>query len=96
MMGGEIWAQAGSLMASAMFLYAIFQQYVPGELRGYFHKYSQKLVTRVYPYIQITFNEYSGNGFERSNAFSAIERYLAANSSNKAKRLKAEMVCKCI
>ncbi|KAM7481838.1 hypothetical protein LguiB_006421 [Lonicera macranthoides] len=95
MMGGEIWAQAGSLMASAMFLYAIFQQYFPSQLRGHLDKYAQKLVTLVYPYIQITFNEYSGNGFERSNAFSAIERYLAANSSNKARRLKADMVRDC-
>jgi chaperone BCS1 len=94
-MMGEMWAQAGSVMASAMFVYAIFQQYFPAGLRRYFDKYTQKLIAVFYPYIQITFNEYSGDGFERSNAYKSIERYLAANSSNKAKRLKADMVTDC-
>ncbi|KAM7478517.1 hypothetical protein LguiA_026730 [Lonicera macranthoides] len=95
MMGGEMWAQAGSVTATVMFLYAIFQQYFPSQLRNHINKYAQKLLTLVYPFIQITFNEYSGNGFERSNAYVAIERYLAANSSTKAKRLKADMVRDC-
>ncbi|KAL0283070.1 UNVERIFIED_CONTAM: AAA-ATPase ASD, mitochondrial [Sesamum angustifolium] len=45
-----------------------------------------------YPYIQITFNEYHGDGFERSKAYAAIERYLNANSTKQAKRLQANVV----
>ncbi|KAM7478521.1 hypothetical protein LguiA_026734 [Lonicera macranthoides] len=89
MTGGEMWAQAGSVTATAMFLYAIFQQYFPSQLRNHINKYAYKLLTLVYPFIQIIFHEYSGDGFEHSDAYVAIERYLAANSSTKAKRLKA-------
>ncbi|KAK4394294.1 AAA-ATPase ASD, mitochondrial [Sesamum angolense] len=46
----------------------------------------------LYPYIQITFNEYHGDGFERSKAYAAIERYLNANSTKQAKRLQANVV----
>ncbi|GFY87110.1 P-loop containing nucleoside triphosphate hydrolases superfamily protein [Actinidia rufa] len=46
----------------------------------------------VYPFIQITFQEHPGDGFERSTAYAAIERYLSTNSTNRAKRLKANMV----
>ncbi|KAM7467039.1 hypothetical protein LguiB_014601 [Lonicera macranthoides] len=91
---GEMWAQAGSMMASAMFVYAMFQQYFPSQIRRYIDTYAQKLLALFYPYVQITFYEYSGSGFShsRSQAYAAIERYLAANSSTKAKRLKADML----
>ncbi|KAK4417454.1 AAA-ATPase ASD, mitochondrial [Sesamum alatum] len=47
--------------------------------------------TFLYPYIQITFPEYHGDGFERSKAYAAIERYLNANSTKQAKRLQANV-----
>ncbi|KAM7481833.1 hypothetical protein LguiB_006416 [Lonicera macranthoides] len=86
MMGGDMWAQLDSVMASAMFPCAIFQQYFPSQLRA---------TSIIYPYIQITFHEYLGDDFEPSKAYKAIERYLAANSSSKAKQLKADMVKRC-
>ncbi|CBI34996.3 unnamed protein product, partial [Vitis vinifera] len=66
MMMGEMWAKPGSLVAGAMFLWVMFQQCMPHQFRSYIEKYSQKLVSFVYPYIQITFQEYSENRYRRN------------------------------
>ncbi|KAI3692180.1 hypothetical protein L6452_31990 [Arctium lappa] len=87
--------QLGSLMAGVMFIWAIFKQWFPEELGEQIEKYFHKLVSYVYPYLQITFHEYQGDGFERSKAYVAIERYLSTNSANRAKRLKANVVKDC-
>ncbi|KAH7847294.1 hypothetical protein Vadar_024338 [Vaccinium darrowii] len=93
MTGGEMWTQIGSSLAGLMFIWAMFKQYCPFEMQGQFQKYAQKLVSLVYPYIHITFHEFSAEGFhERSKAYAAIERYLSTNSTARAKRLKADMV----
>ncbi|XP_059670257.1 AAA-ATPase ASD, mitochondrial-like [Cornus florida] len=92
MMNGVMWTQLGSMVAGLMFIWAMFQQYVPHEFRSYFQIYSQKLVTFVYPYIQIIFHEYSGDGFQRSKVYTDIQTYLSANSSSGAKRLKADVM----
>ncbi|MBA0589454.1 hypothetical protein Gorai_018201 [Gossypium raimondii] len=75
-----------------MFVWAVFQQYFPYQFRGYIEKYSQRLLSFVYPYIQITFNEFAGERLMRSEAYSAIESYLSSTSSSQAKRLKADIV----
>ncbi|MFQ6662176.1 hypothetical protein Gotur_030074 [Gossypium turneri] len=75
-----------------MFVWAVFQQYFPYQFRGYIEKYSQRLLNFVYPYIQITFNEFTGERLMRSEAYSAIESYLSSTSSSQAKRLKADIV----
>ncbi|KAL1824562.1 hypothetical protein ACET3Z_011340 [Daucus carota] len=80
----------GSLIAGIMFIWAMFQQYFPYELRTSLEKYTHKLFSLVYPYIQIKFNEFTGERLMRSEAFSAIETYLASNSSMQAKKLKAD------
>ncbi|XVE83854.1 hypothetical protein DITRI_Ditri16bG0121300 [Diplodiscus trichospermus] len=85
-------AHLGSIVASLMFIWAVFQQYFPYQFRSYIEKYSQRLVSFVYPYIQITFNEFTGERLMRSEAYSAIENYLSSTSSLQAKRLKADMV----
>ncbi|KAH7846520.1 hypothetical protein Vadar_014895 [Vaccinium darrowii] len=93
MMGGEMWTQLGSSLTGLMFIWVMFKQYLPYETQGQVEKYAQKLVSLVYPYIRITFHEFTAEGFyERSKAYAAIERYLSTNSTTRAKRLKAEMV----
>ncbi|RVX08664.1 AAA-ATPase ASD, mitochondrial [Vitis vinifera] len=92
MMMGEMWAKPGSLVAGAMFLWVMFQKYTPHQFRSYIEKYSQKLVSFVYPYIQITFQEFSEDRFKRSEAYVAIENYLSVNASTRAKRLKADVI----
>ncbi|XP_049371374.1 AAA-ATPase ASD, mitochondrial-like isoform X2 [Solanum verrucosum] len=76
-----------------MFAWTMYQNYFPHELRGHLRRYTDKLVSYIYPYIHITFHEYETDGwFERSKAYVAIERYLSKNSSIQAKRLKASVV----
>lgn len=89
---GEMFTQMGSVIAGIMFIWAMFQQYFPYELRTSLEKYTHKLFSLVYPYIQIRFNEFTGERLMRSEAFSAIETYLASNSSMQATKLKADSV----
>ncbi|XP_050225453.1 AAA-ATPase ASD, mitochondrial-like [Mercurialis annua] len=89
---GDMLAQVGSLIASLMFVWAMFKQYFPYELRDRLEKYTQRAFTFVYPYIQITFHEFTGERLMRSEAYSAIETYLSSSTSTQAKRLKAEVV----
>ncbi|XP_021905171.1 AAA-ATPase ASD, mitochondrial-like [Carica papaya] len=88
----DVFTHLGSILASLMFLWAVFQQYFPYQLRSSIEKYSQRFVSFVYPYIQITFTEFTGERLMRSEAYSAIETYLSSISSTQAKRLKADIV----
>ncbi|KAL5722486.1 hypothetical protein ACHQM5_006002 [Ranunculus cassubicifolius] len=81
----------GSYVATAMFIYAMFQQYFPQRLQDFLERYAQRLLTFFNPYIQIKFHEYTGDRFERSEAFASIESYLAENSVKTAMRLKADI-----
>ncbi|WCJ20844.1 P-loop containing nucleoside triphosphate hydrolases superfamily protein [Euphorbia peplus] len=88
----ELFGQLGSVIASLMFIWAMFKQYFPYELRDRLEKYTQRAFSFVYPYIQITFHEFTGERLMRSEAYSAIETYLSSSSSMQAKRLKAEVI----
>jgi hypothetical protein len=60
----DMFANLGSIIASLMFVWAkaMFQQYVPyHQLQHNIEKYCQILVRFVYPYIQIRFDELSGD-----------------------------------
>lgn len=89
-MAPESWAGVGSAIASLMFLWTVIREYLPSHLDIYLSAYTSKLVGLVYPYIEITFAEYTGQRLKRSEAYTAIEAYLGASSSDRAKRLKAE------
>ncbi|KAJ8753731.1 hypothetical protein K2173_026407 [Erythroxylum novogranatense] len=89
MKSGEMFANLGSIIAGVMFIWAMIQQYCPYELRQCVEKYGSKVFTFFYPYLQITFNEFTGERFMRSEAYSTIETFLGYNSSMQAKRLKA-------
>ncbi|KAG6737423.1 hypothetical protein POTOM_058943 [Populus tomentosa] len=88
----DMFTQVGSVIASVMFAWAMFKQYCPYSVQEYFDKYSKRAFTFVYPYIQISFNEFTGDRFMRSEAYSTIENYLGSRSSTQAKRLKADVV----
>lgn len=88
----EMFTAMGSTLASFMFVWAIIGQYCPYELRRISEKYAQKITGYFYPDISISFHEFAaGDRLERSDAYSAVEAYLSANSSKGAKKLKAEM-----
>ena len=88
----DMFTQVGSVIASVMFAWAMFKQYCPYNLQEYIDKYSKRAFTFIYPYIQISFNEFTGDRFMRSEAYSCIENYLGSRSSTQAKRLKADVV----
>lgn len=90
--GGNAFAHLGSVVAGMMFAWAILQQFLPPDLRAYVTKYSQRFLRYVYPYIQITFNEYTGERLMRSEAYLAIENYLSSAATTQAKRLKGDLV----
>ncbi|XP_072987174.1 AAA-ATPase ASD, mitochondrial-like [Typha latifolia] len=86
----ETWAGFGSAIASFMFLFAMVKQYFPYQLQAYFTAYTTKIVSFVYPYIQITIPEYRER-MKRSDAFSAVEAYLSSSCSQRARKLKADI-----
>ncbi|KAL3656142.1 hypothetical protein CASFOL_000538 [Castilleja foliolosa] len=87
----ELVTEVGSSLAGLMVGYAVFQNYFPHELCGPLNYYSQKILNFFNPYVHVTFQEYSGDGFSRNPAFTSIDRYLNANSTSQAKKLKANV-----
>ncbi|XP_022773713.1 AAA-ATPase ASD, mitochondrial-like [Durio zibethinus] len=86
----EMWSLV--TMGCLMVGYAKFKQFFPYQFPGYFDKYFRKLVSFAYPYVEITFDEFTGERMKRSEAYSAIKTYLSDKSSASAKRLKADVV----
>ncbi|KAL4333354.1 hypothetical protein GQ457_07G002180 [Hibiscus cannabinus] len=82
----------GSMMGTLMLVYTVFKQFLPPHLKIYFEKYFHKIVRFIYPYVEITFDEYTGEFMKRNEAYSAIKSYLSDKSSASAKRLKANVV----
>jgi chaperone BCS1 len=89
---GAIFSKLSSIMATIMFVYAMYEQFFPRSLRRYARKYTDKFTNLMYPYIQITFHELSGERLKHSQNYKVIQTYLSANSSQRAKKLKAEFV----
>ncbi|KAI6671213.1 hypothetical protein NL676_006098 [Syzygium grande] len=88
----EMWSNLGSVMAGLMFAWAMFKQYFPPPLRRHIEAYAHKAVGYVYPYIQIKFPEFAGERLERCKAYTAIQNYLTASATARARRLKADSV----
>ncbi|XP_030469869.1 AAA-ATPase ASD, mitochondrial-like [Syzygium oleosum] len=89
---GNMFAHLGSVIAGMMFSWAILKQFLPHDLRAYLERYSQRFFCYISPYIQISFDEYTGEQLMRSEAYSAIQNYLSSRSATQAKRLKADLV----
>ncbi|CAJ1946901.1 unnamed protein product [Sphenostylis stenocarpa] len=79
-------------MATAMFIYAMFMRLVPPTLQARVRRYTNKFTSLVYPYIRITFHEFTGERLMKSEAYTAIQTYLSEHSSQSATRLKAEVI----
>ncbi|BAT83417.1 hypothetical protein LR48_Vigan03g028600 [Vigna angularis] len=88
-MGSE-WSLLGSFTATIMIAYTVFDKFIPNHIRSYVQIYAHKLVGFLSPYIQITFPEFSGERLKHSELFTAIQTYLVQNSSQGARKLKAE------
>ncbi|GKB63604.1 AAA-ATPase ASD, mitochondrial-like protein [Tanacetum coccineum] len=78
-----------------MFVLAILKDWFPQEL-GDIKKYLQRLIRYLYPYITVTFHEYKQvYDFVRNGAYIAIERYLNARFSHRAKGLRGSVIKGC-
>ncbi|XP_057738118.1 AAA-ATPase At3g28580-like [Arachis stenosperma] len=87
----QAWRELGTLMATTMFVYTVFMRLLPPPLRDRIRRHTRKIIHYLYPYIRITFHEFTGeNYFMRSEAYTAIQTYLSQHSSKLASRLKAE------
>ncbi|KAK1259188.1 hypothetical protein QJS04_geneDACA020027 [Acorus gramineus] len=74
-------AGLGSTLASLMFLFAVARQYFPFNLEDLLHRRLLKFTYRIYPYIHVSFPEFTGERLKRSEAYSAIESYLIMDHS---------------
>ncbi|CAA6659036.1 unnamed protein product [Spirodela intermedia] len=88
---GEMWAGLSSALAGIMFVWMAAQRFIPTELYDHAQKWTGKLANRLWPYVHISFPEFTGERMKRSEAYVAIEAYLAATSTDYARRLKAEV-----
>ncbi|XP_010425638.1 PREDICTED: AAA-ATPase At3g28600 [Camelina sativa] len=94
----------GSGLASLFFLWATIQQIFPNHLNiaikeflistiqqlSFFQKFSDRFINFFSPYVEINFSQYEDYQF--NHAFSAIETYLGAKATDKAKHLRASQV----
>ncbi|KAJ1276808.1 hypothetical protein BS78_05G243700 [Paspalum vaginatum] len=81
----DMWAGAGSALASLFVLFSMAKSQVKvtlwfNKIAGYFN-----------PYIQITIPEYGAQRFKRSDFFVAIEAYLSDTCAQGARKLKADL-----
>lgn len=88
--------QLGSLFATIMFAWAMYQQYIPDQLRNFIKqfilRYSIRIRVYLSPYQEITFDEFTGTRFDRNEAYTTIDTYLSERSSKKANRMKANFL----
>ncbi|EOA23171.1 hypothetical protein CARUB_v10017055mg [Capsella rubella] len=82
---GAMWGFAGTTMASLMFFWSMFRQFVPNELQAYIEKFIYKMMG----WVSIKFSDHTGEGLQRSKAYDSIRHYLSANSMARAQKLKA-------
>ncbi|XP_021856075.1 AAA-ATPase At3g28580 [Spinacia oleracea] len=92
----HIFIKFGSFLASIMFVRAMYEQYLPHRWRGsiysFLYQYIHRFVTTFSPYLQITVDEYTGERFNRCEAYTTIETYLSEKASEQARRFKGSFV----
>ncbi|CAL9248255.1 unnamed protein product, partial [Arabidopsis halleri] len=81
-------------MASLMFLWPMYKQFVPYQVREYLENTLQKYLDKFFGndsnFVYIRFPEYTGEGLSKSRAYDEIRNYLSSISTTRAKRLKAK------
>ncbi|GJU63853.1 AAA-ATPase ASD, mitochondrial-like protein [Tanacetum coccineum] len=88
-------SRLGSKIGTIMFVLAILKDWFPQEL-GDIKRHLQRLIRYLYPYVTVTFYEYKQvYNFARNGAYIAIERYLNARFSHRAKGLRGSVLNGC-
>ncbi|KAI4321919.1 hypothetical protein MLD38_035246 [Melastoma candidum] len=88
----ETWTGISTALGGLVLAWTMLRQHIPPQLRSQVETYVHHLIGYFYPYIQITFPEFSGERLRPSEAYTAIQNYLMVNASARAKRLKADAV----
>uniref|UniRef100_A0A803MJI8 AAA+ ATPase domain-containing protein n=1 Tax=Chenopodium quinoa TaxID=63459 RepID=A0A803MJI8_CHEQI len=92
----DMFMQFGSFLATIMFVKAMYEQYLPHQwrdsIRSFMYRYTERIVRFFSPYLHITFEEYTGERFSRSEAYITIQTYLSEKTSDKARGLKGNFV----
>lgn len=92
----HLFIKFGSFLASIMFVKAMYEQYLPHPWRYsiylFLYRYIQRVVQFFSPYLRITFEEFTGDRFNRSDTYITIETYLSEKSSEQARRFKGNFV----
>ncbi|KAI4387768.1 hypothetical protein MLD38_000173 [Melastoma candidum] len=88
----ETWTGISTALGGLVLAWTMLRQHIPPHLRSHVETYVHRLMGYFYPYIQITFPEFSGERLRRSEAYTAIQNYLMVSASARAKRLKADAV----
>lgn len=92
-MGAENWAGIGSTVASLFFLYNMVKDHIPFQVSDYVAAVFHKVLSFFKPYVDITIQEYHGDGeyFKRDELYIAAQAYLSCTCSSRASKLKAEL-----
>lgn len=88
----DLWTRLGSVVASLFFVWSMAQRYFPRHLQVLLQRRFQKIAKYFDPYIEINFHEFSGDRYQRSQAYSAIVHYLCSKSTEQAMRLRADVL----
>ncbi|CAH2045052.1 unnamed protein product [Thlaspi arvense] len=86
---GAIWGLVGTAMPNFVFLWTLYKQFMPSEIRDYTEKYFYKMIGSVSNTVHIRFTEHTGKGLKRSQAYDAIRNFLSSKSMARAQRLTA-------
>jgi len=87
---GGLFGFTGTTMASLMFFWSVYRQFVPYQIRDYLEKCFYKMFGLVSNSVHIKFTEYTEDkGLKKSQAYDLIRNYLSSKSTARAQRLKA-------
>ncbi|XP_006353792.1 AAA-ATPase ASD, mitochondrial-like [Solanum tuberosum] len=88
----QSWGGVWTSIASFIFMWDRIRRYCPPELIRASDKWTQRIRSFLYPYIQISISEFMSNNLRPHDAYSAVEAYLSVHLAKEAKRLRAETV----
>ncbi|CAN1162823.1 AAA-ATPase ASD, mitochondrial [Linum perenne] len=83
--------QLSSYLPTLFLLCTMFHRNLPRDYRNHIGKFLHKFLSFLYPYIEVTFHEYSDDYHHRRNTiYASIENYLSSKSIQQARSLKAD------
>ncbi|XP_009631121.1 AAA-ATPase ASD, mitochondrial-like [Nicotiana tomentosiformis] len=88
----QSWGGLGTSIASFIFMWDMIRRYCPPELIRASDKWTRRIRSFFYPFIQISISEFMSNNLKPHDAYAAVEAYLSVHLAKEAKKLRAETV----